>query len=415
MPPSGLLTAGPATFVARQPILDRSHNLKGYELLYRRTAGATTAAGASRDVATASVIEAMYGIGPETLTGGQKAFVHISRQLLLDGIPSVLPADRVVLQLGTDIEADTDVLAACRQLKADGYALALDDFRTADEVAALVPLVAFLKLGFEGTSRSVLGLPAFAPGEGPAVVATRVETAGQFQEAALGGYDLFQGFFLGKPVLKGARAVSAQQVAGLKLLRALSDPELTILQLEDLVKHDAAMCFLILRTINSATYALRTTVHSIHDALVLLGRDTVRRWASLWALAGLGRHTHSELLTMATVRARCCELLAVSTGQEDAAAEGFMVGLCSLLDAILQQPMPALVESLPFSDTVRDALLGADNPARRTLDCVVAYEAGDWDRCLALAATADADPAVLPGAYVEALRWSNELKRDTPR
>jgi c-di-GMP-related signal transduction protein len=416
MPPSSsLLTAGPATFVARQPILDRASRLRGYELLYRRSAAANTSEGASRDVATAGVIEAMYGAGFETLTGGHKAFLNISRQLLLEGIPSVLPMSRVVLELGTDIEADADVLAACRRLKADGYSLAIDDFTLTDQRAELVPLADFLKVDFQELSRSSLCPPTFAPGGGPAIVAKRVDTAGGFQQAVLGGHDLFQGFFLGKPVLKAARAVSAQHLAGVKLLHAMSDPDLTIFQLEELVKHDAAMCFLILRTINSATYALRTTVRSIHDALVLLGRDTVRRWASLWALAGLGRHTHSELLTMATVRARCCELLAASTGHEDVAAEGFMVGLCSLLDAILEQPMPALVEALPFSDTVRDALLGADNRARRTLDCVVAYEEGDWARCVALAAVAGGDPAVLPGAYVEAVSWSSELKQGAAR
>jgi EAL and modified HD-GYP domain-containing signal transduction protein len=139
--------------------------------------------------------------------------------------------------------------------------------------------------------------------------------------------------------------VPAQHVAGLRLLHALHNPELTILELEDLVKHDPALCFLILRTINSAAYALRTSVQSIHDALVLLGRDTVRRWAALWSLAGLSKDAHAELLTMATVRARCCELLGASTDKAGAAADGFLVGMCSLLDAILEQPMPKLVEA----------------------------------------------------------------------
>jgi EAL and modified HD-GYP domain-containing signal transduction protein len=117
---------------------------------------------------------------------------------------------------------------------------------------------------------------------------------------------------------------------------------------------------------------------------------------------------------MATVRARCCELLAASTGYEDA-SEGFMVGLCSLLDAILEQPMPALLDAMPVSANVRDALLGGQNSARRTLDCAMAYEAGDWDRCLELAAAAGVNAAVLPGAYAEALRWSTDLKQGATR
>jgi EAL and modified HD-GYP domain-containing signal transduction protein len=411
---SSLLTAGPGLFAARQPILDTSRRIRGYELLYRQTASATTAAGPSTDVATAGVIEALFGIGFDTLTSGNRAFLNISRQLLLDGIPTVLPKDRVVLELGADVDADDDVLRACRELRLAGYTLALDDFTPSDRNAPLVPLAGFVKVDFQRASESGAGLPTDLPGH-PAIVAKHVETAGAFQGAVDGGYDLFQGFFLGKPVLKAGRAVAQQHVAGLTLLHALHDPDLTIAQLDNLVRRDAALCFLILRTVNSAAYALRTTVETIREALVLLGRDTVRRWAALWALAGLGRQTHSELLTMATVRARCCELLAASAGEDHDPAEGFMVGLCSLLDAILEQPMPVVLASTPISGNVRAALLGADNIARRTLDCVVAYEQGEWEKCVALGAAARLEPAVLPKAYAEALRWSGELKQGAAR
>ncbi|MEO8481471.1 MAG: HDOD domain-containing protein [Acidobacteriota bacterium] len=410
--PSSLFTAGPGLFVARQPILDKSLRIRGYELLYRHSAGATTSVGASTDVATASVIEALFSLGFDTLTGGHKAFLNISRPLLLEGVPAVLPVDRVVLELGTEIEADDDVIRACRELRQAGYSLAIDDFTDNPRRAGLVPFASFLKVNFPDALRTPVALP---PGEftgGPAIVAKHVETASTFQIAVDVGYDLFQGFFLGKPVLKATRVITQQHLAGVKLLHALHDPELTIHQLENLVKHDAALCFLILRTVNSAAYALRTTVETIREALVLLGRDTIRRWASLWALAGLGRHTHSELLTMATVRARCCELLAASASEDHDPAEGFMVGLCSLLDAILEQPMPAVLQATPISGNVRAALLGADNIARRTLDCVIAYEQGEWERCVELGTAASLNTAVLPAAYAEALRWSSELKHD---
>jgi EAL and modified HD-GYP domain-containing signal transduction protein len=406
---------GPAVFVARQPILDKSGRLRGYELLYRQSSVAENRAGASDDVATASVIEAMFGMGFDTLTGGKRAFVNVSRALLVEGVPEVLPKDRVVIELGPDVAADDQVLAACRELKKIGYALALDHFTLSDRTEGLLPFADFIKVDFQEATRTSVRLPAFGAGEGPALVANRVETAERFQEAVVGGYDLFQGFFLGKPTLKETRTVPAQHMAGVRLLHALNDPDITIRALEELVRHDPALCFLILRTVNSAAYALRTTVHSIHDALVLLGRDTIRRWASLWALSGLSQHAHAELVTMATIRARCCELLGASTPSETAASEGFLVGMCSLLDAILEQPMPALLASLPVSPTVRDALLGGDNGPRRMLDCAVAYEEGNWDECFTIAKSAGVNPAVLPAAYSEALRWADQLKTDGKR
>lgn len=410
MSPSASPATGAPLFVARQPILDKTGRVYGYELLYRKSETQGPERGTSGDVATAAVIDSIFSLGFETLASGKRAFINVSRRLLLEGVPSVLPKDRVVLELGTDIEADSEVLSACRELKKAGYTLAIDDFSLNAWTAELVPLADFIKVDFLQARESSVRLPAIASGEGPTLVAKRIETAERFKEAVMGGYDLFQGFFLGKPTITQTRTVPAQHVASLRLMHALHDPDLTIDRLEELVKHDPALCFLILRTINSATYALRTQVQSIREALVLLGRDTIRRWAALWALAGLSQHAHAELLTMATVRARCCELLGASTGDDNAASEGFLTGMCSLLDAILEQPMPALVKTLPLPQVVHDALLGADNRPRHVLDCTVAYEEGSWDQCFELAKKAGVNPTVLPAAYAEALRWSNELK-----
>ncbi len=398
-------------FVARQPILDKSGRIFGYELLYRHGANAEDRMGVHEDYATAKVIDGLYAIGFDVLTANRKAFINVSRRLLLEGIPAVLPRDKVVLELGSDIEADSEVIDVCRQLRKDGYTLAIDDFTMNAWTAELVPLVHYLKIDFLRAGEATARLPNLAPGEGPTLIAKKIETAERFKEAVVGGYDLFQGFFLGRPVIKESRPVPAQHVASLRLMHALHDPDLSVHQLENLVKHDPALCFLILRTVNSAAYALRTTVQSIREALVLLGRDTVRRWASLWALAGLSQHAHAELLTMATIRARCCELLGASTGDDDAASEGFLVGMCSLMDAILEQPMPALLETLPLPVRVRDALLGQDNNRRRILDCTVAYEQGSWEQCFELSRGAGVNPAVLPAAYAEALRWSNDLRQ----
>ena len=106
----------------RQPILDKSGRIFGYELLYRQHGAAEDRrAGANEDYATAKVIDGLFAIGFDVLTANRKAFINVSRRLLLEGIPAVLPRDKVVLELGADIEADSEVLDVCRQLRKDGY------------------------------------------------------------------------------------------------------------------------------------------------------------------------------------------------------------------------------------------------------------------------------------------------------
>jgi EAL and modified HD-GYP domain-containing signal transduction protein len=399
-------------FVARQPILNRDRLVYGYELLFR-AAPAADAPSASADHNAARVIsDALIAIGLDTLTDGRRAFVNVSRRLLLGGIPNVLPPERVVLELGADIEADRDVLDACRELRKAGYAIAIDDFVPNEWTADLVPLADFIKVDFPAIvdpdvrSRIV----AMQSQAGPTVIAKKIEMMDTFEQAMKEGYTYFQGFFFGRPLISQGREVPGQQVANLRLMRALYDPELTVHQLEELIKHDASLCYRILRTVNSASYMLQQPVQSIRQALVLLGRDTVRRWASLWALAGLSEKAHSELVIMSTVRGRCCELLAGRLGGNETAGEGFLAGMCSLLDAILERPMKDILKDLPLAQETEAALLGGDNATRRLIDCVIAYENGQWDRCVQLAKAAGADPAQLPTAYTQALTWSRELR-----
>jgi len=398
-------------FVARLPILNRERRVYGYELLFRASAVAEAGAAALDYTAARVISDALLSIGLETLTAGRRAFVGVSRRLLLDGMPSVLPPERVVLELGSDIEADREVIEACQALRNAGYQIAVDDFVPTEWTADLVPLANFLKVDFLTTDVDVRkGVEQCRVNGSPILIAKSIETMDAFDQAVREGYTYFQGFFFGRPVVAEGREVPGQQMANLRLLRALHVPDLSVYQLEELIKHDASLCYRILRTVNSAAYMLQVPVQSIRQALVLLGRDTVRRWASLWSLAGLDEQGHSELVVMATVRARCCELLGATLGGEDAASEGFLIGMCSLLDAILGRPMKAVLADLPLAEETEAALLGEDNATRRMLDCVIAYEHGEWERAEQLARRAKIDPAVLPKAFANALRWSREIR-----
>jgi EAL and modified HD-GYP domain-containing signal transduction protein len=405
---------GGQVFVARLPILNRDRRVYGYELLFRASQHADPS-GAALDFTAARVIsDALLSIGLDILTDGRRAFVGVSRRMLLEGMPSVLPPDRVVLELAADIEADADVVAACTALRNAGYQIVVDDFVLTDWTADLVPLANFLKVDFLTTDPGIRkGIEKARTNGSPVLIAKSIETMDAFDQAVREGYTYFQGFFFGRPIITEGREVPGHQMANLRLLRALHVPDLSVHQLEELIKHDASLCYRILRTVNSAAYMLQVPVQSIRQALVLLGRDTVRRWASLWSLAGLNEQAHSELVVMATVRARCCELLAGSMGGEDAAAEGFLVGICSLLDAILGRSMKAVLADLPLADETQAALMGEDNETRRLLDCVIAYEHGEWETAEQLARRAKIEPTLLPKAFADALRWSREIRGST--
>jgi c-di-GMP-related signal transduction protein len=397
-------------YVARQPILYPSGRVYGYELLYR--SAASDASGIeSGDIAGARVLtDTVLTMGLETLTNGLPAFFNLTPRLLLSGAATLLSPAAAVFELPADMTIDHDLVDACRQLHAQGYSLALDDFTPTSPAETLLPFVRFVKVDVSTVSNEAgAGLCARLLPRGVRLIANHVETAQAADVARDAGFGLAQGFFFCRPATVAGPAVPAQRLAYLNLLAALNDPRLNIGALEDLVKHDLSLSHRVLRCVNSAGFGMRGEIHSIRQAVMMLGLDQIRKWASVWSLAGLRGGGTPEILTTAILRARCCELLGQALSGADTGSEFFLLGLCSLLDVVLRRPMASVIADLPLPPAIRDALVGRPNVARSVLDAVVAYERGAWDRAVEAAERAGIRATLLPDTYADALGWAHTL------
>ena len=396
-------------YVARQPILDASGQVFGYELLYRSGADAVSCQD-PHDLAAARVLsDAVLTLGLDTLTGGRKAFINVTRHMLLNDLVSVLSPEAVVIEVLENVGFDEPVVAAVKGLRDRGYAIALDDFTFDVGADVLLPYARYVKVDVLGTPVDERRRIEKAVKPGTKLVAEKVETAEAFAEARGLGYHYFQGYYFCRPTTFSGGALSARRLAYARLLAALNKTNVSVNSIEDLIKHDASLTYRVLRCINSAAFGIRREIQSIRQALVLLGLDQVRKWASVWALAGLNGGASSEIVTIAILRARSCEIVAAEAIGQDHASEFFLLGLCSLLDAMLGQPMSTAVAELPLSDTVRGALLGEQNRARSVLDAVIAHERGEWDEAARIAATLPVKAERLPAAYADSLKWAREL------
>lgn len=404
MSPSG--TASRVVHVARQGILDAKGHVIGYELLYRDGPHETSGA-ADGDFAGARLLaDAVLDLRLDTITDGRTAFINLTRSLLLNGAATLLRPDVAVFELRDDIVVDGDVLEACRSLSSSGFRLVLDDFRPDSKAEALLAFAAFVKVDVTKVAKDdVFLLVKHLAARGLPLIAVHVDTRETFTWAHEAGCSLFQGRYFCQPEMRSGGAVSSH-ASHLRLLSALNQPRLTMDELEELVKQDAVLSLRVLQCINSAAFAIRREVRSIREALVLLGMGPIRKWASVWCLAKLNAGGTSELATLAMLRARACELLAEDVADIDA-NEMFLVGLCSLLDAMLGLPMHEALADLPLSEPARNALLGERNPLRAILNAVMAYEVGSWEQ--ALTSEFVTDELILPRAYSSALVWAREL------
>jgi len=395
--------------IARQPILDTRQQVFGYELLYRAAAADVACHGSASSVSAKVIGDALLGIGVDTLTDGRRAFINLDVHTLLADASGLFDPDQVVLEILESVEVTPEVVAMCESLRDRGYAVALDDFVPGSPAEALVPLARFVKLdvltlapeALEPTTKRLLAA-------GVTVLAEKVETVEVFERARLAGCSLFQGYYFCRPVTFSGRALPANQLTQMRLVAALNQPSVSLGAIEALLKHDASLSYRVLRSVNSAGFGLRREIHSIREALVMLGLDQVRKWSSIWALAGLNTGP-SELITMTVIRARACELLGQALDRDDHGAAYFLLGLCSLLDVLLGHPMDVVTKELSLDPGIEAALGGEMNNARRVLEAVIHYEQGRFDQAAEDARALQLPADALPDAYSSALAWARTL------
>ncbi len=343
--------------------------------------------------------------GTGALTGGKIAFVNCTRDLLIDGMVTLLPADSTVLEILEDVEPDGEVLRACRNLRALGYKLALDDFVENQLGSPLLDYASYVKVDIRATTRDErVKIAHNLARRGLNLVAEKVESREEFDFARDHDYRFFQGYFFCRPVVLEARDIPAAQHSQLRLLQAVSDADLDWKRLERIIRPDVSLCYRLLRYLNSAAFGLYP-IRSVMHALVLLGEREVRKWIALVTAAILGQKDTPELVRMSVVRGRFLESFAPSKSRD----QYFLTGLFSLLDAMLRRPMSQLVAELPISNESRTALLGGENQLSQLLKLCERCERGEFRE----SSDEGADQEKTWLAFHEATVWADVVLRAT--
>ena len=389
-------------FVARQPIFDRRLEVFGYELLFRAR-DTDVAEIAHPDEASALVIiNSFIDIGIDRLVGSAMAFINVPEGLILNDTLLPMFHEQTVLELLEDVEPSAAVLDGLERLKQRGFRIALDDFAYRPEYRPLLALADFVKVDLLDHSSTqlaaqVAALRAF-PGR---LVAEKVETEAQFRDCQRLGFDFFQGHYFSRPKTVADRTPPANRLVVLRLLARLTDPDLSVGELERALAADVSLSYKLLRYVNSAAFARRREVESLKDAIIIAGYDAVRKWAALILLSSIDVHKPRELIKIAMIRARMCELLAA---RPELQGQAFITGLFSVLDAVMDMPMAVLLDNLALSIPIKFALLDREGELGDLLQRVLWYERGEWLPLIEIGVRHE----TLVAAYLEAVRWTDE-------
>lgn len=398
-------------YVGRQPILDATQQVFGYELLFR--SGLDNAFSGDPEQATRQMIDNVLLFGLETLTPTAKAFINCTREALVKRLVTTLPVELTVLEILETITVDDEVYEACVELKRMGYEIALDDFLPDRGADRLIPLADYVKLDFRGCSphelrrihQSLQGIEA-------KFIAEKVETEEEFRQALADGYELFQGYFFSRPIILQQREIPPSHMLYVQLLSAISKSPWDQHEVERLVMAEASLCFRVLRLVNSPTLAIRGQITSIRQALLMIGEDEFRKLVCVASATSFGKRFNmsSELILLALHRARFCELIAPIARQIQ--GEQYLIGLLSAFDAILQIPTAQILELLPLRPDAAGVLLGQETTASLPFQLMQCYEQRQWVRCARFCHKLRISEKELTSIYINALQWATREIRD---
>jgi EAL and modified HD-GYP domain-containing signal transduction protein len=396
--------------VARQPIFDAASKVWAYELLFRDGIENVFRSD-DPDMASLSVMaSAFFDIGMENLTGGKRGFVNFTGPLIERQAPALAPPQCLGVEIPNDITPTETLVRACRELKRKGYVLTLDNFTLGSGQEALIELADIIKINFRNTNVALRAQVRRRPNLGRAkFLASRVESLSEYGEARDAGYSYFQGYYFSEPVLSRGKATATHSATALRLLNEVRKPDPEFDTIAEIVAHDPALSYRVLRLVNSAAFKLRTEVTSLKRALILMGMDEIKEWFPTLIMTTLTRDKPDELAIMSVARARFAEIAAKESALADRSSELFLTGLFSTIDALLDRTMKEAIDRTPLPRDARKALLGQEGPFTPLYKLTLAYEQGLWDQVPALAREAGVEESVLPDAYAAAISWARDF------
>ncbi|ADI29401.1 EAL and HDOD domain-containing protein [Methylotenera versatilis] len=397
-------------FIGRQPIMDEKQQIIGYELFFRHSAEAESAVFEDEFKAYSSVLmNTIGGIDMQWLLGDKLAFINVNEAMLKSEFLELMPPKRTVLEILRTVTPSAETVERCKNLREQGFKIALDNPHLSAETSPLLPCADYIKIDVQTLNSAELQ-KAYNELHASSVkmIAEKVETDAQFEDCKKVGFRLFQGFHFARPETFTSKVINASFDSVLNILNTVSqDGE--IKDIEAGFKKDTALSFKLLRYINSVGFGLSCEIQSINHALTILGRKQLYRWLTLLMVTAGENSTPPALMKTSITRGRLTELLGESYFEKHDRDNLFIVGVFSLLDAILKMPMETVLEKIQLPETVSEALLTRSGIYGPFLQLTEACEDSDNKRILEIAELLQFDATKVNECHIAALAWVETL------
>ena len=403
--------------VARQPIYDKKLNVVAYELLYRRNTKINEYSEADDNLATVSVIiGTLLNGGLENITDNKLGFINFTDSLLTNDAIRLLSAKHLVIEILETVNPTEEVLNACEELMNLGYTIALDDYIYTDLTRRFIQYATIIKMDFQNSTDDKLkNIVKKYKKSGIKFLAEKIETKKDFIKAKSFGYNYFQGYYFRRPELVENKVLLPLQVAALQVYEMLRDDNCDINKLIEIISYDPGMLYKLFRLANSVIYGGRYTTKQANLAIMRIGLKELRTWILFILMHGINTEKPDELIKQSIIRARAAEEICVKKKLSNDVSGFSMLGLFSLLDALLDIPFNVILSSINIHDKIKAALMDPD--ANDDIYSIVirfirAYDNADWEGAAKAGALINLSIEEYGNIYLNTIKWCDSMYKN---
>lgn len=401
------------SYIARQPILDATKSLVGYELLFR-DGPSNKFPDVEPELATSRLISDHFFSAHNLSSESALSFINFPYESLVNKLPTLLPKDRIVIEILEDCEATPELLEAVKIMHKRGYKLALDDFIPHNRWKPFLPYIHYIKFDIRSVpipeaAKVIKRLTAFPI----KYLAEKVETHEEFNQAQQAGFTYFQGYFFAKPEMDIKRSIDPTVLTVVQLCQEIAKPDMDFIRIEQLISRDVGLSYKLLSIVNGSPNVL-TEIHSFKQAIVYLGEKRLRKFISLLAIAAVGENKPQYLFGLSLQTARFCELVSRETQLKVDPGTPFLTGMFVYLDSLLDHPIETLLAQIPIDKNVKAALISQQGELGMLVTLAKSYEKANWRVISSIAETLQLDTKAISTCYAEAIKWTSELFSQQP-
>ena len=422
--------------LVRRPICDHEQTVFAYEMVFGSTESGPSREEFSDETSSELLVSSLVDIGLAELAGNKPVFLPLSSNYIAGNLPLPESWPQLGFEIRDGILPDPVLKSALENLSSKKkYIICLSQVKDIENRRDIIELADYVKLNvstlsFAELQAQVKALSTF----NVKLIASGISMPEMYDSCKKMDIHGFIGYYFCMPRKSLHQAIPAARMTVLNIISELENPDNAIDKLVEIIEKDVSFSYRILRFMNSAYYHLQKTVDTMNRAVTLAGIKNIKTWAIILAHSRLDDKPH-ELMITSLIRAKMCETLAKPLGlQPDA---GFILGLFSTLDALLDNSMETILQHLPLADGIKTALLNKEPSADASnaislpgnaqdqlllflIQTVINYEKADWQTlrqdqlnlnhaALTDAPISDISNGKLKQTYIDSVAWAEDI------